>query len=82
MSVSLTEQQMHLKNAMHQQRIYISEVAKLESILEVRKEQVSKLGGIIEYLTTLKVELPQEELDGIPSVEEILRGSTEETIPE
>jgi len=78
----LTEQQQHLKNALHQQRIYISECTKLESVLGVRKEQVTKLSGIIEYLTTLKVELPQEELDGIPTVDEMLQGPVEESIPE
>lgn len=74
MSDSLTEQQQHLKNAIHQQRIYVSEISKLESILTLRKEQISKLNGIIEYLQTLKVSLPQEEIDGIPTVDQMLNG--------
>lgn len=71
----MTEQQQHLKNAIHQQRIYVSELAQLEQLLVSRKEQVNKLQGIIEYLVSLKVELPQEELDSIPTIEQLSENS-------
>jgi cbb3-type cytochrome oxidase cytochrome c subunit len=53
----MTEQQNHLKSIIEQQKTLISEINDLNSTLAIKKENFTKLQGIVEYLTSLGVTL-------------------------
>ena len=58
----MTEQQTHLSQAIEQQKEVINEINNLNTQLNVKKELLYKLQGVIEYLEQVGVTLPQEEV--------------------
>jgi hypothetical protein len=62
----MTEQQQALKNALETQRGVISEINEMANTINTKKEFALKLQGVIEYLTSTGVTLPEPE----PELEE------------
>ena len=56
----MTEQQQALKNALETQKAAISEINEMANTINSKKEFVLKLQGVIEYLTSTGVTLPEE----------------------
>lgn len=78
----MTEDQQNLTNAIESQRKLISEINELNNAINVRKEAGLKLQGIIEYLQSRGVTLPEpEKVTQQPDSEktESLQGDTEES---
>jgi hypothetical protein len=78
----MTEDQQNLANAMESQRKLISEINELNNAINIRKESALKLQGIIEYLQSRGVTLPEpEKVTQQPDSEktESLQGDTEES---
>ena len=57
----LTEQQGHLQSILTQQRDLATEINALQAQITNKKELFNKTQGVVEYLTTLGVKLPEEE---------------------
>ena len=57
----MTEQQEHLSQVIEQQKQVINDINNLNTQLNVKKELLYKLQGVIEYLEQVGVTLPQEE---------------------
>jgi len=60
----MTEQQNHLKQVLEQQSTIINEIQNLSNTLNLKKETALKLQGVVEYLSSCGVKLPEEELEG------------------
>jgi hypothetical protein len=56
----MTEQQQALKNALETQKATISEINEMANTINSKKEFALKLQGVIEYLTSTGVTLPEE----------------------
>lgn len=56
----MTEQQQALKNALETQKATISEINQMANTINSKKEFALKLQGVIEYLTSTGVTLPEE----------------------
>lgn len=56
----MTEQQQALKNALETQKAVISEINEMANTINSKKEFALKLQGVIEYLTSTGVTLPEE----------------------
>ena len=56
-----TEQQNHLKQVAEQSQTLVSEINQLEAQAKSKREMLTKLQGIAEYLDGLGVKLPTEE---------------------
>jgi hypothetical protein len=56
----MTEQQQALKNALEAQKGVISEINEMANTINSKKEFALKLQGVIEYLTSTGVTLPEE----------------------
>jgi predicted rRNA methylase YqxC with S4 and FtsJ domains len=71
----MTEQQNHLKQVLEQQSTIINEIQNLSNTLNVKKETAIKLQGIVEYLSSCGVKLPEEEsekqLDSNSTVQDV-----------
>ena len=65
----MNDQKQHLETAIQQQRTLFNEISELNSTLAVKREQATKLQGIIEYLNGLGVTLdnPSEETQSTPN---------------
>ena len=57
----LTEQQGHLSSILAQQKDLATEINALQAQINNKKELFNKTQGVVEYLTTLGVKLPEEE---------------------
>ena len=57
----LTEQQGHLSSILSQQKELATEINQLQAQITSKKELFNKTQGVVEYLTTLGVKLPEEE---------------------
>ena len=57
----LTEQQEHLQNVVNQQNQLIADINDLQQQINERREEAVKLQGIMEYLTSVGVTLPEPE---------------------
>ena len=57
----LTEQQEHLQNVVNQQNQLIADINDLQQQINERREAAVKLQGIMEYLTSVGVTLPEPE---------------------
>jgi peptidoglycan hydrolase CwlO-like protein len=64
----MTEQQQTLKNAIETQKNIISEINDLSNTINTKREFILKLQGVIEYLTSTGVTLP-EEISQTPNTE-------------
>jgi predicted type IV restriction endonuclease len=56
---NVTEQQSHLQSAVTQQQKIVDEINSLSNQLVIKREQATKLQGIIEYLNGIGVKLPE-----------------------
>ena len=56
-----TDQQNHLKQVAEQQQTLVAEINSLEGQAKSKREMLTKLQGIAEYLDGLGVKLPTEE---------------------
>lgn len=56
----MTEQQKHLESAVAQLNTLADEINRLNGTLSVKREQATKLQGIVEYLNGLGVKLPND----------------------
>ena len=57
----LTEQQGHLSSVLSQQRELANEINQLNAQLTSKKELFNKTQGVVEYLNTIGVTLPEPE---------------------
>lgn len=57
----MTEQQKHLESAVQQLNNLADEINRINGTLNVKREQATKLQGIIEYLNGIGVTLPKDE---------------------
>lgn len=72
----MEEQQNHLVQVVQQQKDIIGEISELQSTLETKRNLGMKLQGIIEYLNSLGVTLPEPEVNSDESsAEETVEGA-------
>ena len=72
----MEEQQNHLVQVVQQQKDIIGEISKLQSTLETKRNLGMKLQGIIEYLNSIGVTLPEPEVNSDESsAEETVEGA-------
>ena len=57
----LTEQQGHLQSILSQQQELANEINQLNAQLTSKKELFNKTQGVVEYLSTIGVKLPEPE---------------------
>ena len=57
----LTEQQGHLQSILAQQKDLANEINQLQGQLTAKKELFNKTQGVVEYLSTIGVKLPEPE---------------------
>ena len=57
----LTEQQGHLQSILSQQKELANEINQLQGQLTAKKELFNKTQGVVEYLQTIGVKLPEPE---------------------
>ena len=55
----LTEQQGHLQSILSQQKDLANEINNLNAQLQSKKELFNKTQGVVEYLSTIGVKLPE-----------------------
>ena len=55
----LTEQQGHLQSILNQQKELANEINQLNAQLTSKKELFNKTQGVVEYLSTIGVKLPE-----------------------
>ena len=61
MMAKLTEQQGHLASILSQQKELANEINQLNGQLQSKKELFNKTQGVVEYLQTIGVKLPEPE---------------------
>ena len=61
MMAKLTEQQGHLASILSQQKELANEINQLNGQLQSKKELFNKTQGVVEYLNTIGVKLPEPE---------------------
>ena len=61
MMAKLTEQQGHLASILSQQKELANEINQLNGQLQSKKELFNKTQGVVEYLNTIGVTLPEPE---------------------
>ena len=64
-----TEQQNHLKQVAEQSQTLVAEINQLEAQAKSKREMLTKLQGIAEYLDGLGVKLPTEEEEAAEGAE-------------
>ena len=57
----LTEQQSHLQSILSQQQELANEINQLNAQLNSKRELFQKTQGVVEYLSTIGVKLPESE---------------------
>ena len=57
----LTEQQGHLQSILSQQKDLANEINQLQAQITSKKELFQKTQGVVEYLSTIGVKLPEPE---------------------
>ena len=61
MAEQLSEQQGHLKSILSQQQELANEINQLQAQITAKKELFQKTQGVVEYLSTIGVKLPEPE---------------------
>ena len=61
MAEQLTEQQGHLQSILSQQKDLANEINQLQAQITSKKELFQKTQGVVEYLSTIGVKLPEPE---------------------
>jgi len=61
MADQLTEQQGHLQSILNQQKELANEINMLQAQVQAKKELFQKTQGVVEYLQTIGVKIPEPE---------------------
>ena len=73
MADQLTEQQNHLQSILNQQKELANEINMLQGQLNAKRELFSKTQGVVEYLNTIGVKLPEPEAPTPEAKTEVLK---------
>ena len=69
----LTEQQGHLQSILSQQKELANEINQLNAQLTSKKELFNKTQGVVEYLSTIGVKLPEPEAPAEEKATEVVK---------
>ena len=69
----LSEQQGHLKSILSQQQELANEINQLQAQITSKKELFQKTQGVVEYLQTIGVKLPEPEAPAEESKTEVVK---------
>ena len=69
----LTEQQGHLTSILSQQKELANEINQLQGQLNQKKELFNKTQGVVEYLQTIGVKLPEPEAPAEETKTEVVK---------
>ena len=69
----LTEQQGHLSSILSQQKELANEINMLQGQLNAKRELFSKTQGVVEYLQTIGVKLPEPEAPAEETKTEVVK---------
>ena len=69
----LTEQQGHLSSILKQQQDLANEINQLNAKLNSKKELFQKTQGVVEYLSTIGVKLPEPEAPAEETKTEVVK---------
>ena len=69
----LTEQQGHLSSILQQQKELANEINQLNGQLQSKKELFNKTQGVVEYLSTIGVTLPEPEAPAEETKTEVVK---------
>ena len=73
MAEKLTEQQGHLKSILTQQQELANEINQLNAQLNSKRELFNKTQGVVEYLQTIGVTLPEPEAPAEEAKTEVVK---------
>ena len=73
MMAKLTEQQGHLASILSQQKELANEINQLNTQLTSKKELFNKTQGVVEYLQTIGVKLPEPEAPAEETKTEVVK---------
>ena len=73
MMAKLTEQQGHLASILSQQKELANEINQLNGQLNAKKELFNKTQGVVEYLQTIGVKLPEPEAPAEETKTEVVK---------
>ena len=73
MMAELTEQQGHLKSILSQQQELANEINQLNAQLNSKRELFQKTQGVVEYLQTIGVKLPEAEAPAEETKTEVVK---------
>ena len=69
----LTEQQGHLQSILSQQKDLANEINQLQAQITSKKELFQKTQGVVEYLSTIGVKLPEPEAPAEENTTEVVK---------
>ena len=69
----LTEQQGHLSSILNQQKELANEINQLQAQITQKKELFQKTLGVVEYLSTIGVKLPEPEAPAEETKTEVVK---------
>ncbi len=69
----LTEQQGHLSSILNQQKELANEINQLQAQINQKKELFQKTQGVVEYLSTIGVKLPEPEAPAEEKATEVVK---------
>ena len=72
MADQLSEQQGHLASILSQQKELANEINQLNAQLTTKKELFNKTQGVVEYLQTIGVKLPEPEAPAAETTTEVV----------
>jgi len=73
MAEQLSEQQGHLQSILSQQKDLANEINQLNAQLQAKKELFQKTQGVVEYLQTIGVTLPEPEAPAEETKTEVVK---------
>ena len=73
MADQLTEQQGHLASILSQQKELANEINQLNGQLNAKRELFQKTQGVVEYLSTIGVKLPEPEAPAEETKTEVVK---------
>ena len=73
MAEQLTEQQGHLKSILSQQQDLANEINQLQAQITSKRELFQKTQGVVEYLQTIGVKLPEPEAPAEETKTEVVK---------
>ena len=73
MADQLSEQQGHLTSILNQQKELANEINQLQGQLNQKRELCNKTQGVVEYLSTIGVKLPEPEAPAEETTTEVVK---------